>query len=220
MDGEPPENGRANGEGQLGSSQDAVDAVTGALGTRLRGLRQERGQTLRSVAAAAEISPSLLSQIERGDVSPSLATLVAVAHALAVRPGVLLIDDGAEGPTSPVVRRGERRVLADEMCRREFMMHLDDPFLEVAEITVEPHGVSRPVLATHAGRDYGIVLEGEITVDLDGRRQVLAPGDYVAFDAETPHRLVNDTDDPARVHWIVAHGRAPLPPAPAKYRPR
>lgn len=199
------------------TSRNAADAVTSALGPKLRSLRQERDQTLREVAANAQISTSLLSQIERGDVSPSLTTLVAVAHALAIRPGALLVNDEAEHSSSPVVRRNERRVMSDDMCRREYLMHLDDPNLEVSEIVLVPHGVSMPVLTSHAGRDYGIVVEGTVTVELENRREVLEPGDYVAFDAEIPHRLANETDKPARLFWIIAHGKA-LSDDPEKHR--
>lgn len=185
-----------------------MNAVTAALGGRIRALRLERGLSLRTVAAAAQVSPSLLSQIERGEASPSLVSLVAIADALVVRPGVLLGDDAAaEDTKSPVVRREERRVIDDELCRREYLMHLDDPLLEVAELIVAPGGQSRPHLARHSGRDYGVVITGEIVVEFDSRTETLRRGDYIAFDADSPHRLVNRSKKPARVLWIIAHGR-------------
>lgn len=191
-----------------GRGRESVNAVTAALGGRIRALRLERGLSLRTVAAAAQVSPSLLSQIERGDASPSLVSLVAIADALVVRPGVLLGDDAAaEDTKSPVVRREERRVIDDELCRREYLMHLDDPLLEVAELIVAPGGQSRPHLARHSGRDYGVVITGEIVVEFDSRTETLRRGDYIAFDADSPHRLVNRSKKPARVLWIIAHGR-------------
>ena len=183
--------------------------VTASLGGRIRALRLERGLSLRSVATLAQISPSLLSQIERGDASPSLVSLVAIADALAVRPGQLLDDPPGEGePVSPVVRRGERRVIDDDQCRREYLMHLDDPFLEVAELVVAPGGQTRPALARHSGRDYGVVISGQIVVEFESRREVLRQGDYIAFDADQPHRMINEASRPARVLWIIAHDRS------------
>jgi transcriptional regulator with XRE-family HTH domain len=185
-------------------------SVTAGLGARIKALRAERGLSLRSVAAEAQVSPSLLSQIERGEASPSLISLVAIADALDVRPGRLLEEDTADAPApSPVVRREERRVVDDERCRREYLMHLDDPYLEVAELIVAPGGASRPELAHHSGRDYGVVITGEIVIEFeDGRAETLKRGDYIAFDAEIPHRAVNRSGRQARVLWIIAHDRA------------
>ena len=174
-----------------------------ALGIRLRELRTRRGQTLRSVAEKADVSPSLLSQIERGEASPSLTSLAAIAEALAVRPADLLEGDRHD-PRSPVVRRAQRRVTEDPQCRREYMMDLGDPYLVVAELRITAGAVARPNPGTHSGRDYGVVLEGQVTVQLGDRREVLGEGDYIAFDARHPHRLLNETDQPARVLWITA----------------
>jgi transcriptional regulator with XRE-family HTH domain len=175
------------------------------LGARIRSLRTERGLSLRVVASAAQISPSLLSQIERGEASPSLVSLVAIADALVVRPGVLLDDDNGAGAAAPVVRREERRVIDDESCRREYLMHLDDPYLEVAELFLAPGGQSRPGLARHSGRDYGVVVSGQVVVEFEDRRERLRSGDYIAFDAQQAHRVVNESRRPARILWIIAH---------------
>jgi transcriptional regulator with XRE-family HTH domain len=183
--------------------------VSAGLGTRIRALRLQQGLSLRAVAGVAQISPSLLSQIERGEASPSLVSLVAIADALVVRPGVLL-DDEADGDDddSLVIRRTERLVIDDEMCRREYMMHLDDPYLDVAELAVAPGGESRPQQAKHSGRDYGLVITGQIVVEIEDQEETLRRGDYIAFDADRPHRIVNRSSRPARVLWIIAHDRS------------
>lgn len=184
--------------------------VTATLGPRIRALRLARKLSLRAVAAEAQVSASLLSQIERGEASPSLLSLVAIADALGVRPGVLLDERGEDEEQDPsiVVRREQRLVIDDELCRREYLMHLDDPFLEVAELTVAPGGASRPALASHSGRDYGIVVSGQIVVEIGDQEETMRRGDYVAFDGDRPHRIVNRSSRPARVIWIIAHDRS------------
>jgi transcriptional regulator with XRE-family HTH domain len=204
------------------AAERSPQAVTDVLSRRLRSLRQERGLSLRAVAAIAQVSPSLLSQIERGEASPSLVSLVAIADALAVRPGTLLDDEPHPATQSPVVRRGERRVIDDKQCRREYLMHVDDPNLEVAELFLPPGGSSRPRLAGHSGRDYGIVLEGKATVEFPEGTEELEEGDYIAFNANVPHRLVNGSKRNARIIWIIAHERGAEngTPAPRPSRPR
>src|SRR5262249_46836617 len=59
-----------------------VGAVTEALGARIRLRRQEAGLTVRGLAAAVGVSPSLISQIERGRATPSVATLWSIATEL------------------------------------------------------------------------------------------------------------------------------------------
>ncbi len=184
--------------------------VTAGLGLRIRSLRLGRDLSLRAVAGVAQISPSLLSQIERGEASPSLVSLVAIADALGVRPGVLLDERGEAEEEEPsiVVRREQRLVIDDDLCRREYMMHLDDPYLEVAELVVAPGGESGPRLAKHSGRDYGLLISGQIVVEFEDGEETLRRGDYVAFDGDRPHRIVNRSARPARVIWIIAHDRS------------
>lgn len=191
--------------------------VTATVSERVRALRHERGLSLRSVAASAQISPSLLSSIERGKAGPSLVSLVAIADALGVRPGDLLEEETATRSRSRVVRRSARRLIDDALCRREYLMHADDPYLEVvAELFLPPGGSTRPGLARHSGRDYAIVLEGSVTIELEASREHLSEGDYIAFDAAEPHRLVNDSGADARVVWIIAYVRPTDGEAPSK----
>lgn len=198
-DGELPRNEQA--------SRQSPRLVTETVGRRIRVIRTERGLSLRSIAGAAQVSPSLLSGIERGTASPSLVSLVAIAEALGVRPGALLESDG-EGvvETSRVIRRDERRVIDDRRCRREYLMHVDDPYLEVAELLLRAGGASRPALARHSGRDYAIVLSGTATVEFGNGSEIISEGDYIAFDSDQPHRVVNNSADEARLIWIVAYG--------------
>ncbi len=181
--------------------------VTASLGTRIRALRVEQGLSLRAVASVAQISASLLSHIERGEASPSLTSLVAIADALGTRPGYLL-DDPSEGEVSPVIRREERIIVDDVKVRREFMMHLDDPYLDVIELAFDPGGEMRPHLAKHSGRDYGLVLSGQVVVQIEDIEETLRRGDYISFDAERPHRVINSSSKPARLLWIIAHDRS------------
>lgn len=189
-----------------GSPRQSPKVVTETVGRRVRTIRGERGLSARSVAASAQISPSLLSGIERGTASPSLVSLVAIAEALGVRPGELLErDDEATVGASSVVRKEERRVIDDRLCRREYLMHVDDPYLEVAELLLPPGGASRPALARHSGRDYAIVLTGTATIEFATGSEVISEGDYIAFDSDAPHRVVNQSTNETRLIWIVAY---------------
>ncbi len=79
-------------------------------GDRLRALRKARHRTLRTVAEAAGISEGYLSQIERGQANPSIATLQQIASALGLKVADLFGGDFASGPR--VLRADEAPRLA------------------------------------------------------------------------------------------------------------
>lgn len=186
--------------------EDERSLIAQDLGRRVKAVRTRVGLSLRDVAKKAQVSASLLGQVERGEASPSLLSLVAIADALGTTAGALL-DGGTGASTMPhlVTKRDERRVVAAEFCRREYLMDPHDPLAEVAEFEVPPGGYSRTELAAHSGRDYGIITKGTLTVELEDDAHELREGDYIAFDGATPHRVVNNGDSVARAYWLVVH---------------
>jgi quercetin dioxygenase-like cupin family protein len=85
------------------------------------------------------------------------------------------------------------------------MMNLHDPYAEFAEFIIPPGGYSRTKPAAHSGRDYGVVTHGSGTIETGDNTHELAKGDYIAFDGNTPHRVVNNTEKIAHMIWVVIH---------------
>lgn len=189
----------------MGEAADTRDSIAADLGRRVKTIRNRRGLSLRDVAAVAQVSPSLLGQIERGEASPSLLSLVAISDALGTTAGALLDGDSPESRSGIVTRKAERRIVDAEFCRREYLMNPHDQLAEVAEFHVPPGGYSRHQLAGHSGRDYGIVTAGTLVVELGNESFELNEGDYIAFDGSTPHRMRNPGETAARAYWVVVH---------------
>jgi mannose-6-phosphate isomerase-like protein (cupin superfamily) len=122
-----------------------------------------------------------------------------------VTPGSLLDDDSAAQGSDIVTPKKRRRVVEADFCRREYMMSPRDRTVEVAEFLIPPGGYTRDQLAAHSGRDYGIVTSGKLVVELGSESFELGPGDYIAFDGGTPHRVCNPGRTPARAYWFVTH---------------
>ena len=173
-----------------------------AIGTRIRQVRSERGFTLQALADMTGLSASLLSLVERGKTSPSIGTLVAVAHALGVHMADLV--PGAP-PVSeiPVVRVHQQpvystpegvnsRILCDDRVRG----------LEVALNEYASGGRSADASLHHDGCEYGVVIEGVLTVDVDGVAYELNQGDSIAYDSSRPHRIQNNSRREARAIWV------------------
>jgi transcriptional regulator with XRE-family HTH domain/uncharacterized cupin superfamily protein len=74
---------------------------------------------------------------------------------------------------------------------------------EFLEINYAPGATSGLNLSHHAGREFGLVLEGQLVVELGFDNHTLQPGDSIIFDSTTPHRLTNQGAAPMRALWVV-----------------
>jgi len=186
-------------------AEDKMDLAANALlaiGYRIRQLRGERGLTLQGLADMTGLSASLLSLVERGKTSPSIGTLVAIAHAFDVH----MTDLMPEAPTTdelPVLRHDEQRVFATpEGVNRRILRDDRVRGLEVALNEYGQGGRSADSLLHHAGYEYGVVIEGTLTVEVDGHSYELQPGDSIAYDSTHPHRIINHGPGVARTIWV------------------
>jgi transcriptional regulator with XRE-family HTH domain len=188
-----------------GADEDIHDRAAStlrAIGARVRELRMQRGLTLQAVSDLTGLSPSLMSLVERGKTSPSIGTLVAVAHALEVHMADL-VPGSNDDRESPVVRSAEqpvfstpegvtRRVLRDDRVRG----------VEIAVNEYSPGGRSAERELHHAGYEYGYVLDGSLVIEIEGESHVLVPGDSIAYDSTRSHRIVNESEAPVRTVWV------------------
>ena len=191
------------------------------LGEALRAARKKKGLSLRSVAASADISPSLLSQVETGKTNPSVGTLYALVGVLNVSidelisggPTVEQALDGSElsgsvalssGP--PVQRKEDNPTIVMENGVTWERLAVDGSGTVDSLITTYYPGGSSSVegkLMRHSGIEYGLVLEGELELKLDFETYTLRAGDSVCFDSLRPHLYENHTDARARGVWFV-----------------
>jgi len=185
---------------EAGRGRLQVEARVRKIGVRIRELRRQRKLTLQDVAVATGLSVSMLSLVERGRTSPSIGTLVSVADALGVHMGDLFGPPEA-AQTPPVVRRGEQPTFAtSEGVTRRLL--LSDEAIELAENTYQPGTSSGSRATHHSGHEYGIVLEGGLAVELEGRVHELAPGDAISFPSRADHRFSNPGDGVTRTIWL------------------
>ena len=184
-------------------------AVTGTddtvmeIGIRIRELRKQRGMTLVGVAERTGLSASLLSMVERGRTSPSIGTLVAVARALGVHMSELFNPAVAPAEPDPVRRADSQQAYetAEGVLRRIVQADTDRGF-EFAINEYGPGTRSAPTPTHHDGYEYGVVLEGSLRVELDGRTFELSPGDAISYDSGVPHLLANDGSERCRAVWV------------------
>lgn len=212
--------GAASGEGAAGAEGGGTDEVRDGdrariLGSRLRSLREAKGISLRGLARQLGISPSAVSQIERGLITPSVMRLIGMVEALGA-PLCVVLDDEPVHDASAVgfstgfsVRRAPTPVdLTGGVVYRRLCPPL--PGTDFFESVYPPGSSSGPPdeYLEHAGIDAGTVTAGRVIIESPQERVELVAGDSIAFDASTPHRIVNpDAEQVAVLTWLTL--RAP-----------
>src|SRR3954454_24095726 len=204
---------------------------------RLRDARQRSGLSLRQLPKRLDISASALSQIETGKSRPSVRTLYAVvselgisldelfdnhgtasdAHALSPESGAFVTRGGgapewlsAATAASPMLRAADRPTLdLDSGVQWERLTAEHDPVIDFLHVNYEPGGASNAngALVRHTGREYGVVLTGQLDVTVGFETYRLAPGASISFSSDEPHLLANNTDQPATGIWFVVGRR-------------
>ena len=171
------------------------------------------GLSLREVARRIGVSASLISQIERDKVNPSVSTLYALVQELRLTMGDLFAADGAASSALPSVAPPTPLVTADQRAlitlasgvTWERLTPSSDPTFEFLHVVYEPGSESCPEdsLVTHGGKEYGYVISGRLGVRIGFDEYDLGPGDSISFDSSSPHRLWAIGDDPVKAIWVI-----------------
>ncbi len=161
-------------------------AIAPQLGPTLRRCRKAAGLTLQELADQSGLSQPFLSQIENMRAMPSLLSLHRVAKSLRTTT-VALLEPSHSAITLVRNGEGDRFALADGATMR-FLTPGDGHRLEANETTAAP-GVAMSHAIVHEGQEMIRLLEGELTVHLEGTEDtVLQAGDTISYPASTPHR--------------------------------
>jgi transcriptional regulator with XRE-family HTH domain len=187
----------------------AVAAQTAPVGARVRALREAMGLSLRDLAERSGVSAPMLSQVERGETSPTLATAGRIAAGLDLKLSQLLRLD--ERGHVVVTRASQRRVRDRRGHRTEELTpplpgQRADVSLHVLEPGASTGRAGDPPLHEPGARETAVVLAGRPALMIDDERHDLEPGDSVTFDADLPHQLINDGDVAAEFLAVVAAG--------------
>jgi len=179
------------------------------LGPRVRALREAGGLSLRDLAERCGVSAPMLSQVERGETSPTLSVASRIAAGLDLRLSQLLRLD-EEGEVS-VVRPAERRRGGADGHRYEILTPpLPGQRAEVSSHTLAPGaatgGAGDPPMHEPGARETAVVQAGRVTFVCDGVAHTLAAGDAVTFDADLPHRFENPGPEEAVLLAVVSAG--------------
>jgi transcriptional regulator with XRE-family HTH domain len=178
-----------------------------SLGERIKSLRLERDLQQRQLAEKAELTPSMVSQIESGRLTPSLHTLGRIATALGVP--IATLFDGQPGGRIQVSRKTDYPVVSFDGTSERWAVLGAGLF----------QGKIRAVVSTLGGKARGVatdkvviqpgqmklfyVLEGKVALHYNGDKHALETGDSALLDGGAPHWWENLGPKKARALWVI-----------------
>jgi XRE family transcriptional regulator, regulator of sulfur utilization len=181
------------------------------IGARVKALRESAGLSLRDLSERSGVSAPMLSQVERGETSPTLTVAARIAAGLELRLSQLLRLD--EGGAVTVVRASERRRGGNDKRGHSFDVLTSSQPGQRAELsrhTLAPGGatgaIDDPPMHEPGSRETALVERGSVVLSCDGQRYELSEGDCVTFDADLPHHFENPTTADAAFLAVVSAG--------------
>jgi len=182
--------------------QEETERTFALIGQQIRKMRQRRRMTIQQLADASGISASMLSLIERGLTAPSLMSLTAIGRNLNITVAEMM--SGEIRDIDEAVTRVDDMPLfktADGILRRV----LQQDRRRGVTITYNEYGPgvgNSPIGITHSGFEYGLVVDGELTIEIDGVQTVLHSGDIVSLKSTRLHKIWNYSARTATAIWF------------------
>jgi transcriptional regulator with XRE-family HTH domain len=181
-----------------------------AVGPRIKALREGMALSLRDLAERSGVSAPMLSQVERGETSPTLAIAAKIAGGLELSLSQLLRLDEADGVN---VVRAEQRLLGGHADGHRYEVLTPPVPGQRAEVSLHTlasgsatGGPGDPPIHEPGSRETAVVLGGTLRLVCDGVAHDLDEGDAVTFDADLPHHFENPGRRETRFMSVIAAG--------------
>jgi transcriptional regulator with XRE-family HTH domain len=208
---------RANGRGGPQARVKGEPALAGdpldpsVIGARVKALRESAGLSLRDLTERSGVSAPMLSQVERGETSPTLTVAARIAAGLELRLSQLLRLD--EDGAVTIVRAADRQRGGNARRGHRFEVMTSGQPGQRAELSRHTLAAGAttgapddPPMHEPGSRETALVERGSVVLVCDGERHPLAEGDCVTFDADLPHHFENPNDAEAAFLAVVSAG--------------
>lgn len=196
----------------LKKSTNADGNVSSELGASLRERRKELGLTLQAVADAAGLTAGFISQVERGITAPSLASLVSIAEVLQTPLSAFLQHPEQMNAATHKSSRAAYSVAGAEVSYERLSTTFAGSQLHSVIVNEPPGFRGEPI--SHRGEEMFYIIDGEITVEIEGDVEILRKGDSMHFDSSRIHSTWNHGTGTASILWcgtMDIFGDAPAP---------
>ncbi|MBP8980482.1 MAG: helix-turn-helix transcriptional regulator [Syntrophobacterales bacterium] len=181
------------------------------IGRKVRELREKSQLTIMDLAAKTGIAKSVLTEIESGDVTPPVATLLKLAKAMNVGMAFFFQDETVADKVSvtrkdqririrrrPHHHEGEVDYIYESLETRKPDKHMEPLFVEF-----QPMDTGDMVFSSHEGEEFVYLLEGRLEFRSHERIEVLTPGDAIYFESDLSHAFRGLDNQAARAVVVV-----------------
>jgi transcriptional regulator with XRE-family HTH domain len=179
------------------------------IGPKIRALRQKKKLGLVQLGAHTGLSPAMLSKIERGQLFPTLPTLLRIALVFGVGLEHFFVET-EERPAVAVIRRSDRLRLPDRPDEEPPSYVFESLDFPVTDRVMESFYAEFPVRSKpskphqHGRAEFIYVIEGQLVVNVDGTDVVLDEGDSMYFDSSAPHSYRRESQSVCAAIVVVA----------------
>jgi len=183
------------------------------MGVRIKKTRESRGLSIFDVYLRTDIDVNMLSQIEEGNITPPLGSVIKLAKALDLKMGYLI--SGEEEQSYTIVRRDDREKASryDSKKERQYgygyeslAPHKTNRQMEPFLVTLEPSDTEEE-RSSHDGQEFIFVLHGKMEVRLGEDIHILEPGDSIYYDSTVPHLVKCHNKEATKILAVLYAGK-------------
>lgn len=184
-----------------------MDAVSDIIASNLRKIRRDKKLSLDQVADMTGVSKSMLGQIERGESSPTVATLFKIASGMHTSLTGLLEDD--EKPMRVINKEDLMPLCSNQGQFRlfPFFPYDDQKRFEIFVVELDINSVSESMPREDGVETYMMVYEGKIQLKIMDKKFVLDEGSAMRFDAAMPHMYKNIGEKTAKICQLMYYNK-------------
>jgi transcriptional regulator with XRE-family HTH domain len=170
-----------------------LNAFIFSIGQKIRARRTEKGMTLAELGSIVNTSTSLISQLERGGVNPSISLLHRIASALEVRIPDLLEEEEPDSNQPFVLTpiKEAKTLKLEGGVIFSLLSRFPNTEFELLAAEYPPGSSTGKEQYTHEGMECTMILEGELELEIGDHINRLNPGDCICFRSNMPHRICN-----------------------------
>lgn len=177
-----------------------MEEIELSVGTRIRQAREQKQYTLKQLSSRTGLSIGFISQVERNQTDPSLASLKKLAAGLDIKLRDLFDVEAAE---HIIVKKGAGRMLhLDAAVTCELLAAPLNKIMEPMIKYISPGGKSG-LVQPHSGEEFIWVIKGSLKVTLGSKKYILTDGDSVYFQAEQTHSWENIGTEECQAIWVM-----------------
>ncbi|MDO4614992.1 MAG: cupin domain-containing protein [Lachnospiraceae bacterium] len=177
-----------------------VETVNQNIGNKIKDLRNRNGLTQQELADRTELTKGFISQLERGQVSPSVITLLDLIECLGSTPAEFF-EEKDEGQVVFAEEDYFEKIDEQGNSIQWVVPSAQKNLMEPLLVVIEPHG-SLEVDKPHTGEEFGYVITGKLLLHLGERICKVKAGESFYYEADVNHWVENPGNRPAKFIWV------------------